>query len=602
LSEPPPTLSGLQRRLLELTVLGVAVSRVWARSRTLWDWDEALFALGVRAYDVTMHHPHPPGFPLYIALAKCVRLFVHSEFHSLQVITTIGAIALFPMFFWLARELHFPFGTAYLGGLLFVFLPNVWFFGGTVFSDVPALALQLAACAALVRGIRSRNAYFAGAVLLGLAAAMRPQALVIGCAPALVASWFRIREKRVRDVVTASAIGVAILAISYGGAALASESVAGYLDANHGLREYVRHVDSFLNPARQPLHTLLPLFFVHPIPGGRIAVLLSVLALLSLVASFVRRDQRVWLLAAMFLPFNVMGWFMLDVNSISRYSAGFAPMYALLAADGVAVVMLLAPAVAPLVEIGVLLGMTIRFAVWTIPAIVVARQTVSPPVAVMQWLRDNVRRPGPVYIHGSMGPFSDYFLPDYERVPVDDPAGMPLHPFAPNDWVIAEGASASAGRKTFVRDRGRLFDVARQRYFEVSAIAPTGFLRFADGWYDSESTGDTEWRWMGGHSRTLLPPVAGQARLALAFDMPLKLVAREPTVEVRLNGKLIDRFVCSTPSTQKSWVLPARADAWNELVISLDKVLNPAREGISSDARDLGLNLTSYAWGPAGQS
>src|SRR5690242_16987938 len=95
----PPALTALQRRLLDLTVLAVALTRIWARSRTLWDWDEALFAQAVRSYDVTMHHPHPPGFPLYIALAKCVRLFVHSDFHALQVITTIGAIALFPMAF-----------------------------------------------------------------------------------------------------------------------------------------------------------------------------------------------------------------------------------------------------------------------------------------------------------------------------------------------------------------------------------------------------------------------------------------------------------------------------------------------------------------------
>jgi hypothetical protein len=122
------------------------VSRIWARSRTLWDWDEALFAIAVRSYDVTLHHPHPPGFPLYIAMA----------------------IALFPLLLWFALELRFPFRTAYLGSLLFVFFPNVWFFGGTAFRDIPALAL-----------------------LLGLAAAIRPQSLVVGCAPALYASWCR---------------------------------------------------------------------------------------------------------------------------------------------------------------------------------------------------------------------------------------------------------------------------------------------------------------------------------------------------------------------------------------------------------------------------
>lgn len=582
--------------------MAIALTRVWARSRTLWDWDETLFSLAVRNYDVTMHHPHPPGFPLYIALAKGVRLFVHSDFHALQVITTIGAMALFPVLFWLAHELHFPFRTAWLGSILFVFLPNVWFLGGTAFSDIPALALQLAACAALVRGFRSRKAYFAGAILLGLAAAMRPQALVIGCAPALIGSWFRIREKHVRDVIAAAAIGIVILGISYGGAALESGSVQGYVAVNRGLREYVRKVDSFLNPQRPSVPSLFPAFFVHAIPGGRVTAAISILSLVSVLSSFVRREPRVWLMLAMFLPFNVMGWFMLDINSISRYAAGFAPMYALLAADGVAALMLFVPAAAPLIECAAIALIATRLAWWTIPALREVRSTSSPTDASMRWIRQNVPRPGPVYIHGSMGPFSSYFLPDYELVNIEDPAELPLRPFTKHDWFVIEGSTAARGGKNFVRERGHLFDIARQRYFEVSAIPLSGLVRFAEGWYGSESVGATEWRWMSGHSRTLLPPIAGNARLALAFDIPSELVSRHPAVEIRLNGAVIDRFVCSTPSTSKSWIVPAKPDAWNELVISMDKVLNPAKEGITPDARDLGLNLTSYSWGPAGAS
>jgi len=111
----PPALTSLQRRLVGLTAVVVALTRVWARSRSLWDWDEALFSIAVGNYDVVLHHPHPPGFPLYIALAKFIRFFVHSDFQALQAITTIAAVTLFPLLFWLARELHFPFRTAFLG-------------------------------------------------------------------------------------------------------------------------------------------------------------------------------------------------------------------------------------------------------------------------------------------------------------------------------------------------------------------------------------------------------------------------------------------------------------------------------------------------------
>ena len=318
-----------------LTAVVVALTRIWARSRSLWDWDEALFSIAVGNYDVVLHHPHPPGFPLYIALAKLIRFLVHSDFHALQAITTVASIAMFPLLFWLARELRFPLRTAFLGSLLFVFLPNVWFFGGTAFSDIPGLALLTAASATLLRSCRNRNAYFAGALLLGLAAAIRPQALVVGCAPALIASWCRVKEKRAKDVFTASAIGIAVLAVSYGGAALASQSVEGYIAMNGMLRQYVRNVDSFLNPGRPPVISLFPDFFVHAIPGGHIPMAISALAVISIVASLLRRTRGVWILVAMFLPFNVIGWFMLDTNSISRYSIGYAAMYAILAIDGI---------------------------------------------------------------------------------------------------------------------------------------------------------------------------------------------------------------------------------------------------------------------------
>ena len=37
---------------------------------TLEDLDSVNFALGVRHFDPTLHQPHPPGYPIYIALGK----------------------------------------------------------------------------------------------------------------------------------------------------------------------------------------------------------------------------------------------------------------------------------------------------------------------------------------------------------------------------------------------------------------------------------------------------------------------------------------------------------------------------------------------------
>ena len=38
--------------------------------RTLEDLDSINFALGVRQFDIARHQPHPPGYPVYIAMSK----------------------------------------------------------------------------------------------------------------------------------------------------------------------------------------------------------------------------------------------------------------------------------------------------------------------------------------------------------------------------------------------------------------------------------------------------------------------------------------------------------------------------------------------------
>ena len=45
----------------------VALTRIPALSRSLWDWDEALFCFAMQDYNVPAYRPHPPGFPLFLA-------------------------------------------------------------------------------------------------------------------------------------------------------------------------------------------------------------------------------------------------------------------------------------------------------------------------------------------------------------------------------------------------------------------------------------------------------------------------------------------------------------------------------------------------------
>src|SRR5881409_3740198 len=130
LTQPLPGITPRQRLTFGIVALVCAATRFLAMARSLWDWDEALFCLGMRSYDVTLHHPHPPGFPVYIALGRLVRLVVGDDFRSLQTLNLVAGFLLFPAVFMLARELRLPFATSTIAAALCAFFPNVWFYGG----------------------------------------------------------------------------------------------------------------------------------------------------------------------------------------------------------------------------------------------------------------------------------------------------------------------------------------------------------------------------------------------------------------------------------------------------------------------------------------
>lgn len=593
-ASPPLPLTRPQQLLTGLTALAVALTRLMACSKTLWDWDEVQFALAVVEYDAAGHRPHPPGFPLFIALANMTRVITASDFRALQVVTVIAAMTLFPLFFFLCRELGFSFPVAWSGSLLAVFLPNVWFYGGTGFSDIPSLALTLAACAFLLRGARERGSLFAGAVLLGLAAAIRPQALLIGAAPALIAVWKQRRRRA--TVLGAMALGAATVAAFYAGAILASSSYDEYMATARKLREYLRSVDSFLSPTRPPLEVLFEFFFLRSIPGEIYARVIIYAAAAGAIIASIRRDGRVWLLILIFLPFQIFAWLMLDFHSVSRYGVTYAPMYAILAAAALAGTFAWIPGVGrwagPLAVL-LLTGAMVR---WSMPALAEVRRNPSPPVRALEWIDKEIQRSAPVFVHGSLMPFATFFIGDRPTILVDQPQDLGPNVQPADAILVTETPTPLMSATRFVRERGRVFDIVRQRYFETTILPANAWAKFGDGWHPEEWHGADVWLWMGARSVTLLPPSNGATKLTLRLEPALE--KGPPILDIRLNGTLVETIAVRAPM-ERTWTVDAAGDRWNELVLTSDRFVNPLGEGIGSDSRDLSVRLLGYDWKPA---
>lgn len=578
--------------------IAVAATRFLAVSHSMWDWDEALFASALQHYDVAQHHPHPPGFPLFFALAKLARLVVHDDFHALRAISVLASLFVFPAMFALARSLRFRFRTCVVAALLFSFLPNVWYWGGTGFTDELALVTGLAGAAMLLRDDR-RGSYIGGCVFFAATMLVRAQNVLLAW-PWIVASWRRLSTRRRKEVIAGTGIIVVLVVAGYGIAARIT-GFEGYILATRWHQHYVATVDGALNPRRIPMRYLFYDFLFDPFQSN---VASGILLFFTLIA-FARPRRAHLDILLTFLPNFFLAWFLLSPSGISRLSLAYIAFNALLAADGtdvaasfiaarvraVPIDRLAAPVQALFAASTICLGVG-----WVWASLNEVRRVDSPPVQAMRWIRQNVPRGGKIYTMGALDPFVAYFLPDYKIVAVPDDFDSSKVPEETNAYLVSDRPAGMGQAINFRRSRKRLWALFNRRYFEVSVVPMTGWIRFDDGWNGEEEGADGErWRWMGKESRTRLGGLESRAVLGFMASFPLDVVPA-PRVTITLDGSVIDRFVPTTKDVHRSYIVNSRSRAPDQLVIDVDQAFNPAKMHLSNDTRDLALQLHSLTW------
>ncbi|HEX6099679.1 MAG TPA: hypothetical protein VF432_25415 [Thermoanaerobaculia bacterium] len=564
-----------------IVALVCAVTRLFAVARSVWEWDEALFTMALRDYDVRMHHPHPPGFPVYVAMAKLVRLVVNDDFRALQTVNVIAAMLVFVAVFAFAREIRLRFATCVSAGALFAFFPNVWFFGGGAFSDVPSIVLVLFAVTFLLKGTRSRNAYWLGTLLLALAIGIRPQNFLVGLVPGLLAT----RRRRWWEVLVALLIGVAIVGAAFGGAVYATGSLSEYqrMVREHG--QYIAQVDSFRSEDRPPLWRILDRFFLKQYQSPVLSFIASIFVAVSVVGAFRERNRPLFWNAMTFALFAIFAWLMLDRYSISRFSIGYQPMFAVFLADGIA-------RVAKRREWMLSAAMVAAFFVYTFPALTPVRNEVAPSLLAARAAADLVQREGrQLFVGQTMVVFLDLVDPDVPYTQVLDDRAMPIG--AANDaWLLAEVTATPETGRMFRRERGNLWNIARHHYFEIKLAPLEARPRFASGWYAPEVAEKRPQRCMAGSSVTELPPLNGEGLLRMHVEIPFELVADHPAILVALNGKEVARVRLDGRSLVRDFPVSPTPSGPNVLELSIDRTLR-------GDDREVGLCVRNLSWGPA---
>lgn len=195
----PPTLPFIQQHIWQLLFLIIAffITTIPFVTTYPFNWDAAQFVLGVENYEVDMHQPHPPGYPLYIGVAKVLHILVSS--HTALIIETvlfalITVLVMYLLIFHIWKQRWLALTIA----LLWLVNPMFWMYRETALTyviDSCAILLLLLLTYILFTTPPERSSRYAfySAVALAILGGFRPSMIIL-LAPILIVQWIYLRS------------------------------------------------------------------------------------------------------------------------------------------------------------------------------------------------------------------------------------------------------------------------------------------------------------------------------------------------------------------------------------------------------------------------
>jgi hypothetical protein len=521
------------------TVVLLAVSRFALLPSGPWEWDETLFARGLLAFDLPAHFPHPPGFPLWMALGWVMLHVVGNPLLGFQLLSaTASCLTFFPLAALGRRVAPAPLAAA--AALAALFIPGVWVHAGRGFTDTASAFFALWAAALAVGGLERARA--TGFTLLVTAAFLIRPILLPPLGLLWLAGALAVRPRR--RLLPGTALGLAAIAGATVGLVLAQGSWSAFAAA------FVAHAETHArNLVEHNPGGVLALGIVSGFGGPWPTAGASVLALLG-IAVWARRVSRrsatAWLVI---IAVTVVQLVWLQNRRFPRYAVPLQEAAAPLVAGAAAAA---APPLLALAGVGAL------GAAWLIqgyPAVAEQHRTSLPGWEAVSFAVRAAKETGQqLVVEAGLYPFVSY------QQQLDRRAGRPwrftyvLAPSSPDsralptgtyllltDYPFHYGPPLFGGSKKFHRVSDRLRPLTQERFLvpEVAQNVPLPVR----GWYLPELAAGRWFRWGAPGAELLLPPVPAGTAVTLEIrpapgPTPLKIsVNGSPAAEAAEGGQ-----------------------------------------------------------------
>ncbi len=221
--------------LVAVVLAGATIAlRIPFMSHLLFAWDSANFAMALNQYNVAFQQPQPPGYPLYVAVAKLVSLWVLDANASFVYISIAASGLAVGVLFLLVSRMYDQW-TGFVAATLLAVSVGFWGYGEVAYPYTSLALFEILMawlCYLMWQGNRS-VAVLSGLVL-GIAGGFRQDVLVFMGLLWLVSVWrtglLRLIFSSLVLCLTVAAWLYPAVQLSGGWAAFEQASVAeGYL-------------------------------------------------------------------------------------------------------------------------------------------------------------------------------------------------------------------------------------------------------------------------------------------------------------------------------------------------------------------------------------